>query len=158
MLSSCRVEVKVEASYEPVWSISSGPAPASDQRGSRASGPATVEIGRVVACGARLFSGRPPRGERGGIAAVARPFSAGDHDRGSVVALDAAVQQVQRLADDAARDNMVDRLALWYRPLGLFDACSLCTTLTVATSPAAYLVVHVAHEGGANIWPALCQP
>src|SRR5581483_11082262 len=47
-----------------------------------------------------------------GMRAIARPLGAGDDDGRGVVGLHAAVEQVQRLADDAAGEHLLNRDAL----------------------------------------------
>ena len=46
------------------------------------------------------------------VASIPRPVQAGDDDAGGVVGLHAAVQQMQRLADDAGIDHVFHRDAL----------------------------------------------
>ena len=50
--------------------------------------------------------------QRRGVPQVLRPLGPGDDDRGGVVGLHAAIQQMQRLADDAAAQHLIHRVAL----------------------------------------------
>ena len=86
-------------------------------------------------------------GER--VPQVARTFGAGDDDRGGVVGLHAAIQQMQRLADDPAAQHVVHRVALLViglrivrRVLGMHHLHHRHLFRFGA------VIVHVAHEGG----------
>ena len=62
----------------------------------------------AACCSARRCRGSAPACGAGRL----RPVRPGDDDRGGVVGLHAAIQQMQRLADDAAAQHVVHRIAL----------------------------------------------
>ena len=76
-------------------------------------------------------------------------FRARDDDAGGVVGLHAAVEQVQRLADDAAVDHVVDGVALLVEGLrvvrGVLGMHHLHHRHLLGLGA---VLVHVAHEGG----------
>ena len=85
--------------------------------------------------------------ERRCMAAVARVGGAGDDDGVAVVGLDAAIEQVQRLADDAARQHVGDREALLVERLGIVRGVLAVDRLDGGDllRPGA-VIVHVTHE------------
>ncbi len=88
------------------------------------------------------------------MAPVPRTVGAGDDDGRGVVGLDAAVEQMQRLADDAAVDHVLHRHALLVIGLGVVGGMP-----AVGHAYGRHLlrrravVVHVAHEAGAEQLP-----
>ena len=105
--------------------------------------------GLVVHVGARLAAAADDAADQGArMAAVLGPVGAGhDHGRG-VVGLHAAVEQVQRLADDAARQHFVDGEALLVEGFRVVRGVLAVDRLDGGDllGPRA-VVVHVAHEG-----------
>ena len=83
------------------------------------------------------------------MAQVARTFGAGDDDAGGVVGLHAAVEQMQRLADDPAVEHVIDRVALLVERLrivrGVLGMHHLHHRHLLGLGA---VLVHVAHEGG----------
>src|SRR5476649_2818772 len=89
--------------------------------------------------------------QRARMAAVASPLRTSDDERRTVVGLDAAVQQMQRLADDAAREHFSDADPLLVEGLGIVRRMLAMDRLhggdLLGTRPE---IVHVAHESRAE--------
>ncbi len=83
--------------------------------------------------------------------AVARPLRAGDDERRAIVGLDATVQQMQRLADDAARQHLGDADPMLVQGFGIVRSMLAVDRLDGGhlLGPRA-VIVHVAHEGRAE--------
>ena len=102
----------MKASYAPVASMSSGPTPAF--------GHAIDRPGLIVHVHTRLAAPTDDAADQcRRMTQVARAVRLGDDDRGRVVGFDAAVQQMQRFADDAAVQHIVHRIALLVVRLGV---------------------------------------
>ena len=86
--------------------------------------------------------------------AVLRPLGAGDDDAGRVVGFDAAIQQVQRLADEAAVDDVLDREALLVIGLRVVRGVVAVKHLYVRhLLRRRAVIVHVAHKGRRKALP-----
>src|SRR5262245_19844740 len=89
--------------------------------------------------------------QHAGMATVAGALGAGDDDGGGIVGLHAAIEQMQRLADDAARQHVLYRNPLLVIGLGIVGGMR-----TVRGAHRGHLrrrrakVVHVPHEGKAE--------
>ena len=104
----------------------------------------------IVHVGARLAAPTDHAADqRRRVAQVARTFRTRDDDAGGVVGLHAAVEQMQRLADDAAVDHVVDGVALLVERLrivrGVLGMHHLHHRHLLGLGA---VLVHVAHERG----------
>ena len=88
------------------------------------------------------------------VLAVLRPLGRGHDDRGAVVGLDAAIEEVQRLADKAAVDDVLDREALFVIRLRVVRGVLAVEHLNVRDLLGRRaVIVHVAHEGRREALP-----
>ncbi len=86
--------------------------------------------------------------------AVLRPIGRGDDDAGGVIGLDAAIEEVQRLADKAAVDHVFDRKALLVIGLGIVRGMARMEHLHMRDLlRRRAVIVHVPHKGGGKALP-----
>ena len=86
--------------------------------------------------------------------AVLGAIGRGHDDRGRVVGLDAAIQQMQRLADEAAVDHVLDRKALLVIGLRVVRGVAAVKHLHMRDLLGrGAVIVHVAHEGRRKALP-----
>ena len=90
---------------------------------------------------------------------VLRPIGACDDDRGRVVGLHAAIQQMQRLADDPAAENIVHRVPLFVEGLRIVRRMLRVDNLHHRHLLGLRAVfIHVAHERRAEHLPGALPP
>ena len=85
---------------------------------------------------------------------VAGALGRGHDDRGRIVGLDAAIEQMQRLADEAARQHVVDRKALFVIGLRVVRGVMAVRDLDRGDLLGlGAVIVHVAHKGRGEALP-----
>src|SRR5207248_1898758 len=88
------------------------------------------------------------------LLAVLGALGGGDDDRGRIVGLDAAIEEVQRLADEAAVDHVLDREALLVIGLRVVRGVARVKHLYMRDLLGRRaVIVHVAHKGRREALP-----